>query len=364
MIRQSLRCIPAGLVVAFAFVGSADGTLASPAFAQAAKPAPSAKPAPAKPAAKPATKPAAGAAASATDPKALYASGEKKFKAGDFAGALADFDAANNVKAAPQTERYIGLCQDQLGHLPEAVASYEKFLAHVPEKMASEGDSIKKRVEAIKALPGKVKVTTKPEGASLVVDGKPAEKPAPTELELAPGKHTIAAVLEGREKTEREIEVAYASKADLALELPEKAAPPPVAVVPPVEAPKEAPPPAPPPEPRSKVPAYITAGVAVVAAGVGTAFGLVALSKHSDYEKNPTSDTADSGENAALIADMCFGVAVTFGVTSAVLFLTDGGGSSAKNTTKPSTAKSNGIRITPTPYVTPNGAGAGALVRF
>ena len=46
------------------------------------------------------------------------------------------------------------------------------------------------------------------------------------------------------------------------------------------------------------------------------------LSDKSDYDKNPTSSKADDGDTHALICDMSFGVALTFGVTSAVLFLT------------------------------------------
>ena len=70
------------------------------------------------------------------------------------------------------------------------------------------------------------------------------------------------------------------------------------------------------------VPAFVTGGLAVAAAGVGTVFGIIALSNKSDFDKNPTTQTADDGDTHALIADMAFGVALTFGVTSAVLFLT------------------------------------------
>ena len=66
---------------------------------------------------------------------------------------------------------------------------------------------------------------------------------------------------------------------------------------------------------------------------------------------------------------MMFGIAITFGVTSAVLFL---------SSDAPATAKSDPVRavgqnapkkpakitVTPAPYVTPSGGGASALVRF
>src|SRR6476660_8557378 len=68
------------------------------------------------------------------DPKKAYTDGEKKFKAGDYAGALVDFQAADSIKQTPHAARYIGLCQDNLGHYQDAVAAYERFLANVPPK--------------------------------------------------------------------------------------------------------------------------------------------------------------------------------------------------------------------------------------
>jgi hypothetical protein len=150
-----------------------------------------------------------------------------------------------------------------------------------------------------------------------------------------------------------------------------KEPPPPPPPPPPVVAETPPPPPPPPPpEPRSKVPAYVTGAVAIVAAGVGTGFGIKALSQSSDFDKNPTAKKADDGENNALVADMMFGVAITFGVTSAVLFLSsDAPPATAKAKTVTTGARAaakakSSITVTPAPYVTPHGGGAGALVRF
>jgi hypothetical protein len=329
----------------------------------------------AKPAAKPtATAPATGAAsgsATAVDAKKAYGDGEKKFKAGDYAGALADFKAADSVKETPQAARYIGLCEDNLQHYPEAVTAYERFLANVPAKLAAQGTEIKARVDAIKAMNGKVHVETDPKGATILVDGKPQGTPTPTDLDVAPGHHTLKISADGREDQSKDIDVTYASKQDVAVTLPAKAAPAPVPVAviapPPVEAAPPPPPVAPPP--RSKLPAIITGGLAVAAAGVGTVFGVLALGDKSDYDKTPTSGKADDGENHALIADMAFGVAITLGVTSAVLFLSndDPPPAAASNHPQRLTASAQpkkSFTITPTPIITPHGGGAGALVRF
>ncbi len=340
-------------------VGTAGVTVSSPVSAQMAPtglPAPT--PAPAKPAAPatpattatpaakpaapatPAAKPAAPAtpAAKPVDPKPLMASGEKKFKAGDFAGALTDFEAANAAKPSPEGDRFIGLCQDNLGHFPEAVTAYEKFLANVPAKMKEQGDETKKRVEAIKTMPGKVHVETTPAGAQITVDlatnpnATPNATPTPTDLDLPAGHHTLKIAAEGYQTVDKELDVTFGSKQDVKLELaknePPPPPPPPVVAEAPVPAPT--PPPPPPPEPRSKVPAYVTGAVAIVATGVGIGFGVKALSQSSDFDKNPTTKKADDGENNALVADMMFGIAITFGVTSAVLFLSNDAPASAE----------------------------------
>jgi hypothetical protein len=323
--------------------------------------------------AKPA-KPATTAAATTTptvDAKKAYGDGEKKFKAGDYAGALADFKAADSVKETPQAARYIGLCEDNLQHYPEAVTAYERFLANVPPKLAAQGTEIKTRVDAIKAMNGKVHVETDPKGATILVDGKPQGTPTPTDLDVAPGHHTLKISADGREDQSKDIDVTFASKQDVAVTLAAKSAPAPVPVA--VIAPPPEPPPAPPPPvappPRSKLPAFITGGLAVAAAGVGTVFGVLALSDKSDYDKNPTSSKADDGENHALIADMAFGVAITLGVTSAVLFLSNDDPPPAAASANPqsvtaSAAPKKSFTITPTPIITAHGGGAGALVRF
>jgi hypothetical protein len=347
-------------------------------------------------AAKPKPKPAASAAAGGTggsatagekplDKKQLaeakkhYTEGETKYKAGDYAGALTDFQGADAIKETPQADRYIGLCHDNLGRFPEAVAAYQKFLANVPAKMAAQGDEVRARVSAIQQLPGKLHVTSDPLAAAFSVDGKAEANPTPADVEVAPGHHTLHFSAAGHDPVDKDIDVAFASKQDITVTLPASAPPPPP---PPVAA---APPPAatPPAEttapaaPPSKLPAWITGGLAVAAAGVGTAFGVMALNDKSDFNNTPTTGKADDGENHALISDMAFGVAITLGVTSAVLFLTSDDTTPAPAATPvPASGSAKGARavavtkprhdvsITPTPFVSAHGGGAGALIRF
>jgi hypothetical protein len=315
------------------------------------------------------TAPTTGKAALATTANArqLFGSGETKFKAGDYAGALTDFQGADAIKPVSQTARYIGLCQDKLGKYADAVSAYERFLSDVPAKLQKEGEDIRKRVDEIKAMPGHVHVATTPSGATLTIDGKPATGLSPFDVDLPAGSHTIQAAAEGHTATDRTVTVAFASKQDVSLDLPEVIPPPVVAVVP-VPPPAPPPPPPPPPAPRSKLPAIITGGLAVIGAGIGTAFGIITLSDKSTFNKNPTESTAETGQNHALIADMSFGVAITLGVTSVVLLLTkdEADAAKAKAFLVPTVkfSKGEGMALSAAPLLTPHGGGAGALLSF
>jgi hypothetical protein len=133
--------------------------------------------------------------------------------------------------------------------------------------------------------------------------------------------------------------------------------PPPEAAPPPASAPASASAPA---VTRSTV-ALWAAGIAVVGAGVGATFGILALQNKSDYQKNPTFSNTDNGNNDAAYADGAFALAVAAGVTSLVLFLTrdtthDVDPSAAAPPSRPT--------VSACPIVTPHGGGAGAVLRF
>ncbi|WP_394837440.1 PEGA domain-containing protein [Pendulispora rubella] len=312
---------------------------------------------------------AAGSKPNLAEAKKQFQTGEAKFKEGDYATSLAAFQASDAIKPTPQNARYIALSQDKLGQYPEAVAAYERFIAEVPANMKKDGEAATARVAEIKALPGKVHVESTPASAQLTVDGRPAASPTPADIDLPPGKHALHIAADGYVSKDQDIEVAYGSKQDVKVEL--EAVPPPAPPPPPpvAEAPPPPPPETPAPAPRSKVPAFVTGGVALAAAGVGTVFGIMALSDKSDFDKTPTSSKADDGENHALIADMAIGVAITLGITSAVLFF-----SAEEPAAKPAAKaaprkviaapKAPPVTIRPTPIVTPHGGGAGALIRF
>jgi len=299
--------------------------------------------------------------------RAHYAEGKKRLDAKDYAGALTEFQAANDLIPSPQAQQKIAQCYDGMGKTAEAIAAYEKFVEAAKDKpnLAADVDAAKARIAAMKNAPVPVKVTSDPASASVEVDGVAQMGTTPMEVKLTPGTHKVKVSAPGYEPMEKTVEVKAGETApDLAFALTQAAAPPPVVAPPPA-----APPPATstppttdqgPQQPRSNLPAYITLGAAGAGLIVGGLFGIKALGDKSDFNDNPTSDNADKAERDALIADMAFGVAITLGVTGTVLLL--GNNKPAEPAAALRDRSTKAMHLTP--IISPNAAGAAAAWRF
>ncbi len=367
---------------------AAQPAAAQPAAGGAAKPAAAAQPAAggaSKPAAAPA-QPAAGAKPGATaekpkkqltekqkkdEAKKLYKEAEAKFDKGDYAGALPLYKEADELVPGAPPKYKIALSIDKMGQVVESVAAWQAYLDAKPdaEKFKDKIAEAQGRIEVLKRTPAKVKVATVPEAPpnlKIAVNGAPQ---ASKELSIPPGHHKIEVSADGFVTASQEIDVTFAESRDISVALTEAPpAPPPVAEAPPPPAEPEKPaaPPAPPPEPRSPVPAYVTLGLAGVGAVVGTIFGIQALGAKSDFDADPTTDNADAVDRNALIADMSFAVALTFGVTGAVLLMSSDAPAEAPAAAKvhPKPALHPVKKAVVAPFVSPTGGGAAARFTF
>ena len=295
-----------------------------------------------------------------------YGEAEKRFAAGDFAGAYTEYKGANDLLPAPQTLWKMATCMDKLGNPVESFAAYQAFLgASPPESMADRVQIANERIaELKKSLPGRVDVATDPAGASVLVDGAPQIGKTPVSLQLPPGSHELKFTLPGYEDAARHVDAVGGSSQWLKVPLaPAKA--PVVAAVPPPAAkaekpaePAKAPAPekkaekSPPPElPSSNATSWVLFGFGGAAAAVGTVFGIKALGDKHDFDGGEkTSAKADATARDALIADISFAAAVTLGFTGVMLW--NGSGSKEKE------------HVVLTPIVSPHVAGAGASLTF
>jgi hypothetical protein len=124
----------------------------------------------------------------------------------------------------------------------------------------------------------------------------------------------------------------------------------------PAEPPPPAAQPAPPPQTsHGKTAAFVTGGLAIGAAAAGAVLGVIALGDKSDFEKHPTYDKANAGNDNAAYCDAALGAALVLAATSIILFIT--------RDETPATA-ARAPALTASPIVTAHGAGAGAILRF
>ncbi|WP_437307551.1 PEGA domain-containing protein [Sorangium sp. So ce388] len=301
--------------------------------------------------------------------KKLYKEAEARFEKGEYTTAADLYRQADEYVPGAAPKYKLALSLDKQGLATEAVAAWQAFLDSKPdaEKFKDKITEAQGRVEALKKTPAKVRVATAPDapqGLKIAVDGVAQ---AGKELSVPPGKHTLTVSAEGFVDSSQEIEVTFAETRDVSVTLTPKppepvaaapaqpATPPPATTPPPVQTP----PPAAPVEPRSPVPAYVTLGLAGAGVVVGTIFGIQALSAKSDFDDSPTTKTADRVDRNALIADMSFAVALTFGVTGAVLLLSDD--TPAETKAAASSVKKNAFVA---PFVSPTGGGAAARFTF
>jgi len=298
-----------------------------------------------------------------------FNAGKKAADKADYAAAEVKFKEANELIPSPHAMHWVAVCLDKQGKVDEAIAQYAAVLddpkvAELGEEKVAETKARYKELRATKIAT--VNLTTVPAGAMVTVDGEAQPGETPLTLELEPGAHKLAITASGHLPKEVELNVEAGQALDENVELQPEPAPAPE----PVAAPPPPPPEPPPAEPveaepesgKSMVPAYVTLGIAGAGAIVGTIFGVMALSKKSDFDDNPQADTADDVERNALIADMAFGVAITLGVTGIVLLTSDDEGSENVGRRTQSLPRQATLQVAP--YVSPTGGGAAARVTF
>jgi hypothetical protein len=294
-----------------------------------------------------------------------YEAGKNAFDDGDFEAAYGKFKEANDLVPSPQAQYWLALTLDKQGKVEEAVAAYQAFLDNPDAGQVGETQlaEAKARHTELKAQTiARINVTTTPAGAAVTVDGEPQPGTTPMSLELKPGEHKLVVTADGHVPKEVALSVEGGQTLEESVELtPEPEPVPEPAAAPPPPAEPAAQPPPPPAEERSKVPAYVTLGVAGAGAIVGTIFGIMALSKKSDYDDNPTAETADDVERNALISDMAFGVAITLGVTGIVLLTSPDVPQEAARPLRPH-ARQASVQVAP--YLSPTGGGAAARLTF
>jgi hypothetical protein len=242
-----------------------------------------------------------------------YDEGSAHYVAGRYAEALLSFEHAYTLRPNPVVLLPVIECHDRLGHIPEAIRALELYLQTQPQ--ARNRPLLESRLENLRRRPARLHVITVPPGAAVTVDGRNVAQIAPTNLELAPGRHTIGFTLRDHLATTREVDVLPGTARDELVSLERD---------PSVEAQRSAArsrliaPTAPSRGPSALV--WLSASLAFVGLAAGTTFGVLALTENNVYDRSPSAETRERGLRYALVSDVSFGAAVGAAVVALVMY--------------------------------------------
>lgn len=279
--------------------------------------------------------------------RAAYARGQALFAQGKYADARAAFQEAYDAIPNPIVLVSIGECQLRLGNYEDAYEAFKGYLEGRPD--APDRADVEAKLADIEAMPATLVITTAPAGAAVRVDGQDTGKVTPSELSLPRGPHTLELTLAGHTAITEPLTAKAGVRHELHAEM-QPLPPPPAPVV-------VAPPPVVEPAGPPTTALWITGIVGATGIVTGTVLGFLALSERSDYDANPTVESADRGERLALFADVAFGVGAMGALTAVILYVTSDDASAAP-------ANDAGASASIAPVVGPEQVGLVAGGRF
>jgi copper chaperone CopZ len=196
----------------------ADAPAASPSPSAAHAAAPSAT-APSTP--NPPSAPSAPNSPGATTASDATAEARRHFKVGirlyqdtNYAGALAEFEAAYAAKPGPGSLQNVALCQKALFRYREAAATLEQLLSqHKAELSDGEQKAVRDAITELDGLVGSIVVDVEPSDAKVTIDGRAvALSELRTGVDVNVGEHTIIADEPGYARLVRVVSVASGQK--------------------------------------------------------------------------------------------------------------------------------------------------------
>jgi hypothetical protein len=147
--------------------------------------------------------------------------GLRLFNQGDNAGALAEFQKAQELAAHPLVLYNIGLVHTAMRNPVAAVQAFDRLLQNPGSLDAQRLDTARAKRDEQVALIGEIQVTVNVQGAQIEVNNLPvARSPVAEPIRVASGQHLVAVVAPGYLPARREVSVAGKTRvqADFVLE--------------------------------------------------------------------------------------------------------------------------------------------------
>jgi hypothetical protein len=276
----------------------------------------------------------------------LFDEGRSLFAAGKVDEACRKLEESQRLDPLPGTILNLAVCHEKQGRSASAVEEFRE--ARALAERDHRDDRVALVDQHLQALGGKVSsvvIVVPPEAdrpdLNITRDATPVGRAAwGTPLPVDPGPHTIEASAANKKAWKVVLTVAANGDVQTATLTPLEDAPAPPAPAPVVApvAPLAPAPPAPAIEPAPshhglstrRTIAVMTAGVAVAAAGVGTYFGVSAISKHNDPAATCTLEPCtaadalnESAKKAADASTLSFAIALAALGASAIVWFSD-----------------------------------------
>jgi hypothetical protein len=265
--------------------------------------------------------------------------GVELFRAEDYAGALAEFEASFSAHPVPALRYNIGVCRYELGRIAEARTELGIYLFETDPTAVSpdrrlEVEEILADIDPRLAL---LHLRTDHPGAELSLDGAPAGvSPLPAPVPMLPGDHEVVVVVEGERVFEERFRTEAGERRVVVLSVREsviETVEVPVVEVPVVEAPVvEAPVvEAPPPEEEGLSPVWFwaaagaTAGLAVA----GTVTGILVEIGEDDFDDAVARCTSGCDPEACVDGEALGLDVLDLGTATTVLFAVAGAAAAA-----------------------------------
>jgi hypothetical protein len=267
--------------------------------------------------------------------QSLFEQGKRLMESGNFEQACPKLAESQRLDPAGGTLLNLALCHERQGKIATAWTEFKEALGAA--KQDARQDRIDAAQEHIAALEPKLpfltlSVTSAAPGQEVHLDGNAIRQAAwGTPVAIDPGAHELKATAPGRKPWQGAFTVAVGERLTQTVPALDVQPDAPVAAAtsssPTQDQPKSA-------GSGSKTAGFIIGGVGVVALGVGTAFGIRALSKKADSDEECPTDTTcsedgvtynDQAKTAAWIANIGIGVGLVGIGVGTYLILTSGG---------------------------------------
>jgi hypothetical protein len=148
-----------------------------------------------------------------------FSRGIKLYEAGDYAAALAEFEAAHRTVPRYQVLFNIGITQKRLFRYGEALHTLKRYLREGGGQISSERRStVEQEIVEVQKLVAEISIHVAGNPAEIDVDGQPVGRtPLAEPVLVGPGRHMVRARRDGDEPAEQGIEAISGARLEITL---------------------------------------------------------------------------------------------------------------------------------------------------